>query len=542
MESHQRQTVTQRIADLGTPSRSYFLLLLLSTVIATYGLLADSTATVIGAMIVAPLMGPILGLALGLVRGDEAQSVRALLAEIGGVLAVIATACVVAFTLAPEAIDYRQHEIAARTQPTLYDLAIGFAAGLAGAYCLVNPRLEAGVAGVAIAVALVPPLAVTGLTLAGAYHGRVGWDAPFGSFVLFLANFLTIEFAAVVVFVAHGLGAWRSLQYPMVRVQLAVTLGLLLMTGWFLSNQLQSLLQQRLELSTAREILTEGLRGIPGAWLEDIAVRRTADGTQFVAEVASRQNVAPTQVSRLEKELRRALARPLTLVLRMVRTEYVSSDGMLYEPQPSPDPQAARLRRLGEALRSSADELTGVQLTDFQVEDGWLQVSVRSPYPVGPELVAEWQSRLRQLVEEPDLTMRVTSTVATVATADRTVVFDAPVTEKAAPDLALLAADRSLREWASAWGTVEELQLEAPTEGRPAYSVRLQVAGPRGIPERQARLWQEQLQELLPAAGDSPAAVRLQVKFRQGADLMLPESLPSPPPVPSPQATDQSQP
>jgi uncharacterized hydrophobic protein (TIGR00271 family) len=539
MESHQRQTVMQRIADLGTPSRSYFLLLLLSTVIATFGLLADSAATVIGAMIVAPLMGPILGLALGLVRGDEAQAARALLAEVGGVLAVIATACSVAFLVTPEAIDYNQHEIAARTQPTLYDLAIGFAAGLAGAYCLVNPRLEAGVAGVAIAVALVPPLAVTGLTLAGAYLGRVGWEAPFGSAVLFLANFLTIEFAAVVIFVAHGLGAWRSLQYRMVRVQLLVTLGLLLVTGWFLSNQLQGLLQQRFELSAAREILSEGLRGIPGAWLEDIAVRKTAEGTQFVAEVASRQNVSPTQVARLEKELSRALTRPLTLVLRLVRTEYVSGDGLLYEPRPSPDPQATRLRRLEEALRSSAAEFTGVQLSDFQVQNGLLQVSVRSPYPLGPELVADWQSRLRQLVEEPDLNMRVTSTVATVATAERTVVFDAPVTEKAGPDLALLAADQRIRTWASAWGTVEELQLEAPTEARQAYSVRLQVAGPRPIPERQVRAWQRQIQELLPAAEDSPAAVRLQVKFRQGADLVLPETQPSPPSGPSP---SQSQP
>ena len=150
-----RQDCCRRVSESSAPKPPYYVLIVLSTLIAAYGLLSNSTATVIGAMIVAPLMGPILGLALGTVMANTMMFRRSLIAESTGVILVILTGMFVAFVAGPDHIDFNSSEIAGRTRPTLFDLAIGLAAGLAGGYCTVHPGLQASVAGVAIAVALV---------------------------------------------------------------------------------------------------------------------------------------------------------------------------------------------------------------------------------------------------------------------------------------------------------------------------------------------------------------------------------------------------
>lgn len=533
MNHEQRAVVLSRIADLGTPSRSYFLLLFLSTLIATYGLISNSTATVIGAMIVAPLMGPILGLALGLVRGDQRQTWQALVAEVGGVGAVVGTAWLVAVLVRPDTIDYGLREITARTQPTLYDLAIGLAAGLAGAYCLVHPRLEAGIAGVAIAVALVPPLSVTGLTLAGAHFGQLTWEPAFGSFMLFLANFLAIEMAAALVFVLSGLGEWRSLEHRGVRFQLLIKLSLLAATGAFLSHQLNQLLGQRRELTVVRQVLEERLSGIPGAWLQEVAFVPGSGSTEVVAEVASRQEIVPAQVQGMEVALQRAVAgRALHLVLRVVKSEYVSATGLLYEPKPAPDPEAARLQEVGTALRHALAEFPGLQLMDFRTDGSWLEAIVRSPYPVAPDIVATLQQKLRSALGRPELQLRVTSSLAWVATAERMVEYTRPGQEREQElETRMGAADRALRVWASRHGYVEQVRIEPPAVPAGAFSVTCGLVGATVVSEAEVQVWQGRLERLLAPSSEEPVVVQLRVSFRLGRELL---AQPSPSPTPSP--------
>jgi uncharacterized hydrophobic protein (TIGR00271 family) len=177
----------------------FWVLLVLSTTIATLAILADSTAVVIGAMLVAPLMTPILGVSAGIVNGWMGRVSKSFLTVAGGVSLSILTAWIVA-SWAPHFVPIAANsQVTSRVSPTLLDMLIALAAGAAGAYATVDKRVSASIAGVAIAVALVPPLGVVGVTLtSGAYADAMG------AFLLFMTNLVSIILAASVVFVLTG--------------------------------------------------------------------------------------------------------------------------------------------------------------------------------------------------------------------------------------------------------------------------------------------------------------------------------------------------
>ncbi len=149
-----------------TPSASRFWVLLsLATVIATAGIMGDSTATVIGAMIVAPLMTPILGIALAVVLGHRKGLVTSIVFVVGGAALVVALAYVISmFNFHPD--DFATNtQVAARISPRLIDLLAALATGTVGAFALVRRDISDTLPGVAIAISLVPPLAVVGVLL-----------------------------------------------------------------------------------------------------------------------------------------------------------------------------------------------------------------------------------------------------------------------------------------------------------------------------------------------------------------------------------------
>jgi uncharacterized hydrophobic protein (TIGR00271 family) len=201
----------------------FWVLLVLSTTIATLAILADSTAVVIGAMLVAPLMTPILGVSAGIVNGWMSRVSRAFMTVAGGVGVSILTAWIVA-SWAPQIVPIATNsQIISRTSPTLLDMMIAVAAGAAGAYATVDKRVSSSITGVAIAVALVPPLGVVGVTLTGGLYV----DA-LGAFVLFLTNLVSIILAASLVFVLTGfalVAKLRENQEKMKTIIITVVLG-----------------------------------------------------------------------------------------------------------------------------------------------------------------------------------------------------------------------------------------------------------------------------------------------------------------------------
>ena len=176
----------------------FSVLIVLSTMIAAFGLLADSVAVVIGAMLVAPLMTPILGTAVSLVLTEPPKLAASVRTVAGGAIGAIAVGWFISL-IGSGGITATSlpGEVVGRTAPGLLDLGIAIAAGLAGGYLMVDRKAAASAAGVAIAVALVPPLAVVGICLElGAY------SLSAGALLLFSTNFVAIVLSASAVIVA----------------------------------------------------------------------------------------------------------------------------------------------------------------------------------------------------------------------------------------------------------------------------------------------------------------------------------------------------
>ncbi len=183
-----QQAVIAKRREDGLLSERYLFMTAMSGGIAILGLLLSSPAVVIGAMLLSPLMGPIMGLGFALAIGDYnwmKQAARSL--AWGTLMAVALCALVVYFS----PIQTITPEIAARTRPNLFDLLVALFSALAGAYAMIRGR-EGTIVGVAIATALMPPLAVVGFGLATA-NGTVFW----GALLLFVTNLLTIAVTAL---------------------------------------------------------------------------------------------------------------------------------------------------------------------------------------------------------------------------------------------------------------------------------------------------------------------------------------------------------
>lgn len=183
-------------------STRFWGLLVLAAVIASAGVVGDSTATVIGAMIVAPLMTPILGCALALVLARRRQVVRCLLLVTGGALAVVAIGMLLGWIAAPPDAFASNSQVSSRISPRLIDLLAALATGTVGAFALVRADISDTLPGVAIAISLVPPLAVTGLLLTVHRYHDAGESA-----LLFATNVAAIVATGTVVFLLYGVRA-----------------------------------------------------------------------------------------------------------------------------------------------------------------------------------------------------------------------------------------------------------------------------------------------------------------------------------------------
>lgn len=191
-------SLNRSVWRLSVPSFSFHLMLGLSAIIATLGLLANSAAVIIGAMIVAPLMGPIVGMAYSTAMGNRKLLRRSSFTVLKGILLTISVAWVVTSIIGLDTVDT---EIMSRVKPTLIDFGIAMAAGAAGAFANTRRSISSAMPGVAIAVALVPPLSVVGIGLA---QGE--GDIAFGALLLFLTNLICIIFFGSLVFLFQSYG------------------------------------------------------------------------------------------------------------------------------------------------------------------------------------------------------------------------------------------------------------------------------------------------------------------------------------------------
>jgi uncharacterized hydrophobic protein (TIGR00271 family) len=180
----------------------FFALLILATTIATFGLLADSVATVIGAMIVAPLMLPIMGVAYGVSLGDRKIISSSLTISILGIVTAISFGFLITWGIRSVINVEANTQIMTRTAPRLIDLCAALATGLAAAFATGRKDVSDTLPGVAIAISLVPPLANVGILLATGYP-----NLALGSLLLFVTNYLAILLTGAFMFSLMGFPA-----------------------------------------------------------------------------------------------------------------------------------------------------------------------------------------------------------------------------------------------------------------------------------------------------------------------------------------------
>ncbi|MFN8472329.1 MAG: DUF389 domain-containing protein [Anaerolineae bacterium] len=297
---------------------NFFVLLLLATVIATFGLLSASTATVIGAMIVAPLMGPIMATAAAVVMGSLSRALRALVLVAVGVAAVIGLSALLGLAAPEVTISFTENsELASRISPGLYALITALAAGAAGAFIVERAEIADSMGGVAIAISLVPPLCVVGIALS------VGeWSHAAGAMLLFLTNFLAILFAGGLVFLISGLGR-VAITKDEVQVRrrafvLIIASGVLITVP--LTATSYNVLRDTNDTQKATEVVREWLGSTPNR-----IVSVEVHGDAVNVTVAGQTDTLQSQP--LANRLAASLRRPISVYLRAIPARFDTVPG-----------------------------------------------------------------------------------------------------------------------------------------------------------------------------------------------------------------------
>jgi uncharacterized hydrophobic protein (TIGR00271 family) len=290
----------------------FAILMVLATTIATFGLATDSTAVVIGAMLVAPLMTPILGTAAGLINGKSRSTLTSAVITLLGSLGAIIVAWALSALIPDIEAVIQNGQITSRTSPSLLDLAIAFAAGAAGAYGVSRAESTDALPGVAVAIALVPPLAVVGITLQAGDASQAG-----GALLLFLTNLFSIILMAGLVFVLVGYGSWSRLYHRRNRIRVAyaiVGFAILLITIP-LALTARDVLSREADLREASSAVAEWLGEDSELRIGSIEV----DGDEVVVQLIG--PVEPPSASLLSAAISREVKRPVVAIVRWLEEQ-----------------------------------------------------------------------------------------------------------------------------------------------------------------------------------------------------------------------------
>ncbi|MCB2057172.1 MAG: DUF389 domain-containing protein [Novosphingobium sp.] len=304
----------QSVRDEGELTKAYMLMCALSGGIATLGLLQSSTAVVIGAMLISPLMGPIASLGFGFASIDgkqirAAMRVIALGAAIGVLTGMLLT------WLSP--IRNATPEIIARTAPTLLDLAIAILSGMAGAYATVQQKGATAI-GVAIATALMPPLATVGYGL-----GVFSLSFAAGAFLLFLTNLAAIAFSFALI--ARLSGAAR----PLARVEITPRhviggIAAFLVLATPLAVTLYRVRAESQARAEVRRVIEQQL-GVKGTAIAQLDVDWPLRGVVGIDAVVISGQYSADADSRITRELEASLGRKTELNLQQVLATDIDS-------------------------------------------------------------------------------------------------------------------------------------------------------------------------------------------------------------------------
>ena len=378
-----REKIYQSVLDSSHLDLEYAAMLAFAGLIALFGLLQNSVAVIIGAMLISPLMNPVLAAALALILGDWSLGRRAasvLAWSIGG---VIALTWLVAW-LTP--LKQVTPEILARTNPNLLDLLVAVLAGLAGTLALRGgPVSMTIIPGVAIAVAVIPPLAVVGFSLSG-QHGAMAW----GGFLLFVTNLVSIMISAVVVFRLMGFAPHEDTQEgrAKLRKRMAASALVLIILAVPLIQTLRRAVNQ-IGLRSEVEGVIEGVFKTGHSTITDISYLEAGKSLQVNLTLRTTQYFETPQIDAVQKALQKRFGPNTQLLVDQV---LVTQGGLSAE-------QMARIKDFisGGVVKPEAKEepfdlkATHERITGYfqkQVDEALLGTSIRCMGPVQAQLGA----------------------------------------------------------------------------------------------------------------------------------------------------------
>ncbi|HBE19691.1 MAG TPA: DUF389 domain-containing protein [Cyanobacteria bacterium UBA11149] len=293
-------------------SLNYVILTISACLIATFGLISNSTAVIIGAMIVAPLMLPLRGLAFGALEGDFHLFGKALSAIAGATILALTLSWLTGFLVG---IPEYGSEVLSRTQPNLVDLGIAVVAGGIGGFAKIRERISDVLAGTAIAVALMPPLCVVGLSLSQGI-----WSFSLGAFLLYLTNLLGITLACMVVFIAAG--------YTKVSHALGWTVGLTFLLILPLGASFFRLVKQSQLEATIKDTLIKRTVtiGQPNVQLISTKVNWTTKPPTVYLNVQTEKKITPKQVELVQEFISREMKQSYRLIFFVSEIHQVTAE------------------------------------------------------------------------------------------------------------------------------------------------------------------------------------------------------------------------
>ena len=300
----QSEVIEKRREEAYTSPR-YLFMIAMSAGIAVLGMLLSSPAVVIGAMLIAPLMGPIMGAGFAFAIGDYGWLRGSAKALVAGTLLGVGLCALIVFVSPLQTVT---PEIASRTRPNLFDLAIALFSSMAGAYSMIRGR-EGTIVGVAIATALMPPLAAVGFGLA-----TLNWTVFSGALLLYVTNLMTIALTATVMARIYGFSARLS------EKQSDLQTGIIVIVFIALAIPLSLALRQIvMESSAARQIRTVVAGEFdPRSRLSEIDIDWNSRPYAIDATVLTpRLNAEAEDAARAKIE--ETLGRPVTLRLTQYR-------------------------------------------------------------------------------------------------------------------------------------------------------------------------------------------------------------------------------
>jgi uncharacterized hydrophobic protein (TIGR00271 family) len=310
--------VYQNMREAARPTVDFFVMMTLAATIASLGLLLDSAAVIIGAMLVAPLMSPILAIGMSIVQGDLRLLLVAAEATVKGVtVAIIVGIAMVIISPTETATD----EILARTQPNVLDLMIALASGAAAGYAISRKEVAAALPGVAIAAALVPPLCVVGYGI-----GTSQLDIAGGALLLFITNLIAIIFAAAITFLALGFQPARARQGELMR-GLKVSVFLLVIIFLILAVTTVRSMTQLNRQAEVEQIFTSEVVARAGD-VREVTVEPDRDGFTITATIINfdESQLTPDEIAHIEAQLTEAVGGPVTAETTLIPASQVAHE------------------------------------------------------------------------------------------------------------------------------------------------------------------------------------------------------------------------